>query len=340
MNHLGARISALADGQLPPAAAERALAHVALCPQCAQELAGARRARRALTGADDVLPNADLTARLLSLGCLPPQPPASHRDPFVPPSGRRVTSGRGAAVFALHTGALTGDVAPRRPVLRIAAGSLAGLGEVAAALFVLGEQPSVVPSTQPSLALSRLGEAATGRAAATATTPVGTDGPDGAAGAAGTNAAGTYGAQGSGSSTLEDNLAWIRAEGWTCPSTLPDGWSITSVRLLDSSAVLEVDLAGPVGELVVTEQRGRLDTEALDGIAHRTVGGRTVYVLSTLPWHVAWQSGDTVVEVVSASGSSAAESVVAEFPADGFDAGVPARITRGWDALAAAVMQS
>ncbi|WP_448059435.1 anti-sigma factor family protein [Cellulomonas hominis] len=330
MNHLGARISALADGQLPPAAAERALAHVALCPQCAQELAGARQARRVLTGADDVLPTADLTARLLSLGCLPPQPPASHRDPFVPPSGRRVTSGRGAAVFALHAGALTGDVAPRRPALRIAAGSLAGLGAVAAALFVLGEQPSVVPSTQPSLALSRLGEAATGRAASTAAMPVGTGGIDGTGGTVGT----------SGALTLEDSLAWIRSEGWTCPSTLPDGWSITSVRLLDSGTVLEVDLSGPVGELVVTEQRGRLDTEALDGLAHRTVGDRTVYVLSTLPWHIAWQSGDIVVEVVSASGSSAVESVVAKFPADGFDGGVPARITRGWDALAAAVMQS
>ncbi|WP_211254588.1 zf-HC2 domain-containing protein, partial [Cellulomonas cellasea] len=35
MSHLGSRISALADGQLAPAAAERALAHVATCPQCA-----------------------------------------------------------------------------------------------------------------------------------------------------------------------------------------------------------------------------------------------------------------------------------------------------------------
>ncbi|MFS0705380.1 zf-HC2 domain-containing protein, partial [Cellulomonas sp. 179-A 9B4 NHS] len=39
MTHLGSWISALVDGQLDAAATERALAHVAGCRRCADELA-------------------------------------------------------------------------------------------------------------------------------------------------------------------------------------------------------------------------------------------------------------------------------------------------------------
>ncbi|WP_205687455.1 zf-HC2 domain-containing protein, partial [Cellulomonas endophytica] len=78
MSHLGSRIDALADGQLAPAAAERALAHVAACPACAEELAAARDAHRRLAAAADVAPAPDLTARLLRLACEPPQPPPSR----------------------------------------------------------------------------------------------------------------------------------------------------------------------------------------------------------------------------------------------------------------------
>ncbi|WP_230684816.1 zf-HC2 domain-containing protein [Cellulomonas sp. JZ18] len=56
MTHLGSWVSALADGQLDAAATERALAHVAVCPLCARELAAARAARRALAAADEVRP--------------------------------------------------------------------------------------------------------------------------------------------------------------------------------------------------------------------------------------------------------------------------------------------
>jgi hypothetical protein len=62
-----------------------------------------------------------------------------------------------------------------------------------------------------------------------------------------------------------------------------------------------------------------------------------VYLLSTAPWHAAWQSGDTVVEVVSDRTGPDAAAVVAQFPGGEFDSGLPARLTRGWDTLAAAV---
>ena len=53
MSHLGSRISALVDGQLSVADTEKALAHVAVCPECSAELAASRAARRALASADE-----------------------------------------------------------------------------------------------------------------------------------------------------------------------------------------------------------------------------------------------------------------------------------------------
>ena len=54
--HLGTQLSALADGQLGPAATERAMAHVAGCAECAAGLAAARESRRALSAAFEVRP--------------------------------------------------------------------------------------------------------------------------------------------------------------------------------------------------------------------------------------------------------------------------------------------
>jgi hypothetical protein len=184
-------------------------------------------------------------------------------------------------------------------------------------LFALGDRPPVVPSSHPAQALSLLGEATPGTQRVA-------------------EAALTRGAPTTALSTV-DQLARLRESGWTCPVELPAGWDVTAVRL-DARDTVEIDLTGPGGTVVVTEQHGRLDVAALEGATHRTLGDRTVYVLSTHPWHAAWQSGDTVVEVVSSSTSRDVESVVAEFPGEGFDDGVPARITRGWDTVTEALL--
>lgn len=286
--HLGSRISALVDGQLTPEAAERALAHVAACPQCADELRSARSARDALLGASHDLPPApDLTARLLALrGDGPPPPP--QRDPFAAPGGT------GHVV-------LRGDVTGRRATARlVAAGSAAGLGVAALALFVLGARPAVTPSPHPAVALGVLAQADDTGAAAAAET-----------------------------------LDALRADGWTFPARLPDGWSVLAVRT-DEDGV-EVDVAGPTGTLVVTEQQGRLDTSTLAGVTVREVGGRAVVVLSEHPWHVAWQATSTVVQVVAADGDDDVATVVAAFPAGPYDDGVTGRIGRGWQTVTAAL---
>ncbi|NUU15934.1 zf-HC2 domain-containing protein [Cellulomonas humilata] len=324
MSHLGSRISALVDGQLSVADTEKALAHVAVCPECSAELTASRAARRALASADEVAPAPDLTARLLSLGC-GAEPLTS--DLFAPPvrQSRDELASYGVASGGLGArgwragSSLRGDVGHRRSSVRIAAGSMAGLGAVAAMLFVLGERPDVVPTVHPGVDLGLLGQAITADPSASAdeisssTVPV--------------------------AGSTRETVAWLRQHAWSFPAELPTGWSVTTVRWSgDDSRVLEVDVLGPDGaSLVVTEQQGRLDATALAGAPTAEVGGREVYVLSFEPWHVVWQADGTVVQVVGSQQTDSAATLVGAFPGGAFDDGVPARITRGWATVTGAL---
>jgi hypothetical protein len=226
------------------------------------------------------------------------------------------------SAYALPARALSGDLMPRRrPGFRIAVGSLAGVGVAALGLFLLGDEPPVVPSAHPAEALSILG-----RASGPGETTSGTLAPDLAA----QISTSTTSVSGSGS-TETAVLAWMQESGWACPSGVPDGYEITAARLVgDGDGLLELDLAGPDGPIVVTEERGRLEDSALAGVPVQAIGDRTVYVLNRQPWHVAWQSGDTVVSIVADASTDSVANLVAAFPAAAFDDGLPARVTRGW----------
>jgi len=329
VSHLGTWVSALVDGQLSAAETERALAHVAACPACTDEVAAARQARRALSVAGDVTPDPELTARLLALASGTPSTPPARRDahrPVVP---------LGQSAYAVPAKALSGDLlGRRRSPARLLTGALAGAGVVVGALFVLGDQPVVVPSTHPAHALTALGRApqhapvhrgvAEHQLMATVASTTGGVGDAGAA-------TGT----GSRDSVV---LAWMRAEGWACPDRLPAGLTVTAVRADPADdALLEVDLAGPHGRVVLTEQRGRLDVASLGPAEERTIDGRTLYVLSRHPWHAVWQSDDTVVSLVSEAPPEQAADMVAHFPVTGYDDGLPARIMRGWGTVTGAL---
>jgi anti-sigma factor RsiW len=326
MTHLGTQLSALADGQLAPAVAERALAHVAGCPQCAADLAAARAARAALAAAFEVRPAPDLTARLLALGATPapaprPQPgplprpvqrlrryraDADRTDPF---GGSPMLPGAGR----LPSGALRGDVDRRRlgtgPVL--VAG--AGLGLVAA-LFVTGAEPTFAPEDHPGVALTVLGRAAA--AAGTTTAPsVST--------ALLTSEAPTP-------SAARELAAWLDAHPWASEVAVPADHVLAAVR--GGEETLEVDLVGPRGLVVVTQTRGRL----ADVGEPVVISGREVRLLSTSPWQAAWQWGDVVVTVVAEVPSEAAAEVVEAYPVEPYDDGAPARVRRGWEAFVAA----
>ncbi|WP_454044489.1 zf-HC2 domain-containing protein [Cellulosimicrobium sp. Marseille-Q8652] len=304
-SHLGSRLSALVDGQLSPAEAERALGHVAGCARCADELAAARSARRALSAAAHVEPAPDLTARLLALSA---QIPPSEQDPLrrAPAAGdpwaQRPVLPPGAWSGELRGGAL------RRRVAMVVAG---GVGVAAVGLFALGESPVVTPELHRSDPLTVLAQAAPRITAA------------GTAGAAETRA--------------DDGLASLVAQGWTGPSELPEGVTVAAVREDAARQVLEIDLVTPTGEVVVREQVGLLDEAALAGLGTWDVDGRRVHVLSEDPWHVVWQSGDTVIDVVADTEDEVLADLVAAFPDRDYDAGVPARISRGWTTMTGAL---
>ena len=336
MSHLGTWVSALVDGQLSPAETERALAHVATCPACADQVAAARQARRALSVARDVAPDPALTARLLALGSSAAPAPGPRREPH------RSVVPLGESAFAVPAKALSGDLMGRhRSPSRVLAGLLGGAGLVLTVLFVLGERPAVVPPTHPAEALTALGRA-----------PHAAPAPRGAAeqqivttlaaSAGGTRDVSRRAVVGGASEAAV--LAWMAEEGWSCPAALPAGYQVTAVRLTpadeDDAApgdVLEVDLAGPHGRVVLTEHQGRLDVAGLGPTQRRTIAGRTVHVLSLHPWHAVWQSGDTVVSMVSETPPAQAEDVVAQFPLEAYDDGIPARLTRGWDTVTGAL---
>ena len=126
----------------------------------------------------------------------------------------------------------------------------------------------------------------------------------------------------------------MRAEGWSGPEGLPAVYRVTAVRMNgDAGDILEVDLAGPHGRVVLTEQHGRLDVASLGPVEERTIDGRTLYVLSRHPWHAVWQSDDTVVSIVSEAPQEEAPAVVDHFPVAEYDDGLAARLARGWDTL-------
>ncbi|MCR6493866.1 zf-HC2 domain-containing protein [Cellulomonas sp. P24] len=323
MTHLGSLTSALVDGQLDPAAAERALAHAAACPRCAAELAAARASRRVLSGIDDVAPAPDLTARLLALGTGADGPggpgPAGPRFP---------TASLLAPTQPFPAGGMRGDVMSRHGTRRWVASSVVGVGAAALALFVLGDAHVVAPSDRPAEAmalLSHVEEADTG-GVSVASLRTGSSAAGSADTVDGLNLAGGQGAV----------LAWMHANGWPCPGAFPAGASVTGVRLT-GDGVLEVDVDTPRGQFVLTEQRGVLDTALLAGADQVDVGGTSAYVLSRSPWHLAWQSQDTVVEIVSDAGREQVQQVARTIPAAAFDDAAAARIIRGWHTVTGVV---
>lgn len=349
MTHLGAKLSALADGQLSAAATERALAHVACCVLCASELAAAREAHRALAAAGDVLPTASLNERLLALA----------RTSETAGCAGDLLGAAGTARRAFGESALTADArrlhgsVTRRLVRRhVLTGGVLASGVFVVALLVLGTQPSVVPATAPTEALDVLGRSA--RSATAGSLGSGVPGSDltarlvkaasapGAGSSPGSERASDHGA-GSGDPVDAAVLSWMRDNGWICPESIPEGFSVSAVRLVPDAAGarprLEVDVDGPDGRVVLVERSGRLDARALEGYPTFEVDGRLVHVLQDAPWRAVWQEGGTVVEVVAERGERSAQDFVARFPHTDYDDGIPARLGRGWATMTGALTQ-
>ncbi|MFJ3408248.1 zf-HC2 domain-containing protein [Promicromonospora sp. NPDC090134] len=309
MSHLGDLVSALADGQLSPAETERALSHVTMCRLCARELDTARAARRALSSAADVVPDPALTARLMALqASIPSTDEDPLRRPFLGPDPLAAPVWQASGL-----GDFDGRIdrpARRRRTARITALGVGGAGVLGLALFTLGDMPVVSPQLSAQTSMTMLGRT----------------GPDAAA--AGQDVLAELDV--APGQVTPAALDWATDNGWVAPADLPDGYTVSAMRLVgDQGQTLEIDLTGPSGHAVVRERAGQL---AQGGT---TVGG--VQVLATEPAHVAWQSEDMVVDVVADAPEEVLTELVASFGEHGYDAGVLPRIARGWHTVTGAI---
>ncbi|HYH35604.1 MAG TPA: hypothetical protein VD814_10670 [Nocardioides sp.] len=110
MGHLGTRVSALLDGQLSPAEADRAWAHVHLCHLCRDAVEREGWVKTRLAGLDGTPAPAHLKGSLL-LGAADPGPgwPPPHPGPRRPPLAVLGGSAAGVAVLGvLAYGLLSG----------------------------------------------------------------------------------------------------------------------------------------------------------------------------------------------------------------------------------------
>ncbi|MFI0483783.1 anti-sigma factor family protein [Actinomadura sp. 9N215] len=95
MSCLGERLTALVDGELGHEERDRALAHLACCDHCRDEVASLRKLKGRLRGLDetDELPSSDFLTRLRSLpgaAAGAPAAPDAALEPAGPPAGAPV----------------------------------------------------------------------------------------------------------------------------------------------------------------------------------------------------------------------------------------------------------
>jgi hypothetical protein len=175
VSHLGPLVSALADGELAPDAAERALAHAAGCDRCAAAVEAERSTKALLSGAGAPPPSPDLLARLGRIGGpegplparTPPMPGESAAGvevvPWAPAAGSRSAAAPGhrrrarrrAAAHPTHgrpAGRGRRGAAARGRRSRVAAavgGTLLMLSGGLAGAFALGAAPATPPVVPP-----------------------------------------------------------------------------------------------------------------------------------------------------------------------------------------------
>jgi hypothetical protein len=154
VNHLGARVSALVDGQLASSARDRALSHVAHCVTCREAVEAERSVKALLAGSHRPTPSDGLLANLHGLaepgepvGPRPRSMPLGPVVPTLPPPGRGPFGSRRDSRRP----------AKGRRVQRVryaAAGAVSVAGLVLGTAFAAGGGAGAVPVVPPAAELS------------------------------------------------------------------------------------------------------------------------------------------------------------------------------------------
>lgn len=189
----------------------------------------------------------------------------------------------------------------RRAMAWVGLGTAVGASALAACLFVVGGPRDAVPVWTEAGALATLG--------AVAEAPPAADAPEGA-------------------------FAAMPASTGTLPSGLADDvFTVTAHRSLAGGQGSVTELSGRRGHAVIAVQTGRLDASSVAHLRPVELFGAERHILSTEPWHVVWQSGDEVVELITDLPPQQVAELVTHFPADEYDVDLAARFARGWSTV-------
>lgn len=300
--HLGADVSALVDGQLPHERAEAAYVHLVTCERCAAEVAAERASRRRLSRAEHAPPSAELTDRLLRLAREPAPEPASRPWPLSGRTRRRLAARSGLVVVGAVgvAGAL------------VAVGTLAERPEDPAQLLA----NALAPERDSEIVVS----------------------PNGVAPATMLSPSEEVGDVLTSSGTTGSALAWLAVNGWSVPVAVPAGLHVNHVGTSTGPAgetVLEIELVGEGHHVLVLQQRGVLDPDAVEPLETVRLGDADAYVLPGDGTRLALQSDEVIVLVSSPLEDDLVRDVAATFPATSAGSGVGDRLDRGWQTLVA-----
>lgn len=152
MTHLGDRVSAYVDGQLPISLTERVTAHLATCPACREAVERERSVKTALTGMFEPAPGAEFMISLMALGG--PAGPLAPRDGHMPGAPRPPlvmfeADVRRTPELALAPSAFAGRGRRLWGGALIAGATVVGAG-VLSATFLPLTGPSGAPSVRPA----------------------------------------------------------------------------------------------------------------------------------------------------------------------------------------------
>ncbi len=133
----------------------------------------------------------------------------------------------------------------------------------------------------------------------------------------------------------------IRRSGWVCPAGIGAGGSdlvlydARTLRATDGrTPIMHLTYSDGLSSLSVFEQRGTLDPAAVQGYAVTGAGSGRMHVRRGLPTQAVWQSGPTVVTVVSDVPTGQLAAVVAAMPSTAAPTTAPA----GWMATASSAV--
>ncbi len=128
--------------------------------------------------------------------------------------------------------------------------------------------------------------------------------------------------------------------GWTCPQSLTPRFQLSLLHQVHTGGgVMRAEYTDGLSNISVFEERGSLDTSALDDFHGVLVAGNLVYLKAGLPMLAVWESGGTVFTVVTDAPRAMADALIARLPhvASQEQSGVVTRIGHGLSRLVSTV---